>query len=46
VITLAVGLAGSDDDKRMKGQALGLLFNVIGFTANAPPDAEDDDDFR
>ncbi len=46
MITLAVGLAGSDDDKRMKGQALGLLFNVIGFTANAPPDAEDDDDFR
>ncbi len=34
------------EDRRMKGQALGLLFNVVGFTAVAPFDAEEEDELR
>ena len=43
---MAVTLMSGNEDRRLKGQALGLLYNVIGFTAVAPFDAEEDDDLR
>lgn len=35
-----------DEDRRTRGQALGLLYNVVGFTAVAPLEVEEEDEFR
>ena len=44
VVQLAVEICGQEGDKRVRGQALGLLYNVIGFTAAQMLDAQEEED--
>lgn len=45
VVKLALQIV-DDEDRRTRGQALGLLYNVVGFTAVAPLEVEEEDEFR
>lgn len=44
VLQLVIDIAQEREDQRLCTQALGLLFNVVGFTAQPPLDFDDSDD--